>query len=91
MYTGRYTRSMLRVSDETRDEILRIGRDDFGGVSADEAVRRLINEHWQAKAVAVVQRFREEDPRGWADYLAEADDLAGADAAITDDWHGDRA
>jgi hypothetical protein len=82
---------MLRVSDETRDEILRIGRDDFGGVSADEAVRRLINEHWQAKAVAVVQRFREEDPRGWADYLAGADDLAGADAAITDDWHSDRA
>ena len=43
---------------------MRISREAFGGVSAAEAVRRLINEHSQAKAVAAVQRFREEDPRG---------------------------
>jgi hypothetical protein len=42
---------MLRVSDETREKVLHIGREEFGGASADETVRRLIDEHWQAKAV----------------------------------------
>jgi hypothetical protein len=77
---------MLRVSDQTREQILRISREDFGGVSADETVRRLIDEHWQAKAIAAVQRFREDDPQGWAEYLAEAEQLADADAEITDEW-----
>lgn len=82
---------MLRVSDQTREEVLRISREDFGGVSADEAVRRLIDEHWQAKAIAAVSRFRDEDPQGWAAYLAEAEELAGADAPVTDEWSGGRA
>jgi len=77
---------MLRVSDETRERVLRIGRDEFGGASADETVRRLVDEHWRANAVAAVQRYRDTDPAGWADYLAEADELAGADAPITDEW-----
>ncbi|MBM7788097.1 hypothetical protein [Tenggerimyces flavus] len=81
---------MLRVSDETREEVLRIAREDYGGVSADETIRRLIDEHWESMAVAAVREFREDDPRGWADYLAEADQLAGADAAIADGWSGKR-
>lgn len=76
---------MLRVSDETRERVLRIGEEEFGGVSADETVRRLIDEHWRSAAVAVVQQYRETDPRGWADYLAEAEALAGADAPLADD------
>ena len=77
---------MLRVSDETRERVLRIGHDEFGGASADETVRRLIDEHWRVSAVTAVQRYRESDPQGWADYLAEADELAGVDAPITDEW-----
>jgi hypothetical protein len=80
--------SMLRVSDETRERILRIGREEFGGASADVTVRRLIDEHWQARAVAAVRRYRETDPQGWAEYLAEAEELAGAEAPITDEWAG---
>lgn len=80
--------SMLRVSDETRERVLRIGREEFGGASADETVRRLIEEHWQAKAVAAVHHYRETDPQGWAQYLAEAEELAGADAPIADEWAG---
>lgn len=76
---------MLRVSDETRERVLRIGQEEFGGVSADETVRRLVDEHWRSAAVAAVQRYREADPRGWADYLAEAEALAGADAPLADD------
>lgn len=86
LFTSLYTRGVLRVSDETRERVLRIGREEFGGASADETVRRLIDEHWQAAAIAAVRNYRENDPRGWADYVAEADELTGADAPITDEW-----
>jgi hypothetical protein len=81
-----YVLFMLRVSDETRERILRIGREEFDGASADETVRRLIDEHWQAKAIAAVRTYREADPQGWADYLAEADEFGGAEAPIADEW-----
>ena len=81
---------MLRVSDETRERILRIGREEFGGASADETVRRLIDEHWQARAIAAVRHYQETDPQGWAEYLAEAEEFAGAEAPITDEWAGER-
>jgi hypothetical protein len=77
---------MLRVSDETRDRVLRIGHEEFGGASADETVRRLIDEHWRAKAVAAVQQFRETDPEGWSTYIADAEEFGHADAPITDGW-----
>lgn len=77
---------MLRVSDDTRERVLRIGREEFGGASADETVRRLIDEHWQVKAVAAVRRYRETDPQGWAEYLAEADGFTRADAPLADEW-----
>ncbi|MCV6984155.1 hypothetical protein H7H78_01405 [Mycobacterium shinjukuense] len=77
------------MSDETRERVLRIGREEFGGASADETVRRLIDEHWQAKAIAAMRRYRETDPQGWAQYLAEAEELASAEAPITDEWAGD--
>ena len=77
---------MLRVSDETRKRVLRIGQEEFGGASADETVRRLIDEHWRAAAVAAVRRYREDDPQGWSDYLAEAGEFAGADAPVDDEW-----
>jgi len=79
---------MLRVSDESRERVLRIGREEFDGASADETVRRLIDEHWRARAVAAVRRYRETDPQGWADYLAEAEEFARAEARIADEWAG---
>ena len=85
-FTGRYAGLMLRVSDETRKRVLRIGSEEFGGASADETVRRLVDEHWQAAAVAAVHRYRTSDPQGWADYLAGADELANADAPISEEW-----
>lgn len=76
----------MRVSEETRQRVQRIGQEEFGGASADETVRRLIDEHWQAAAVAAVHRYRESDPQGWSDYIAEADELAAADAPVSDEW-----
>jgi hypothetical protein len=49
---------MLHVSNETRKRVLPIGRDEFGGASTDETVRRLIDEHWRATAVAAVHLNR---------------------------------
>lgn len=77
---------MLRVSEETRDRVLRIGREEFGGASAEETIRRLIDEHWRATAIAAVRRYREADPQGWSDYIAEAEEWAAADAPVTDEW-----
>lgn len=77
---------MLRVSDETREQVLRIGREEFGGASAEETIRRLIDEHWEAAAVAAVHEYRVADPQGWAEYLAEADELSRVDAVIADEW-----
>ncbi len=77
---------MLRVSEETRERVLRIGREEFDGASADETVRRLVEEHWRHSAVAAVARYRAADPEGWAAHLAESDDLAAADAPVNDEW-----
>lgn len=77
---------MLRVSDETRQRVQRLAREEFGGASADETVRRLLDEHWEAAALAAVDQYRANNPDGWADYLAEAEDLAAAEAAVTDGW-----
>lgn len=77
---------MLRVSDETRERVQRLAREEFGGASADETIRRLLDEHWGAAALAAVERYRTDNPRGWADYLAEVEELAEADAPITDEW-----
>lgn len=78
---------MLRVSEETRERVHRVAREELGGASADEAIRRLLDEHWESAALAAVRRDRATDPQGWANYLAEADTLATADAPVTDGWH----
>lgn len=63
-----------------------IARRDYGGVSADEALRRLAREHWRVAAVAAMDRYRAENPDGWTDYLTEAAELEHLDAPITEPW-----
>ncbi len=77
---------MMRVSPETRERVLRVAVEDFGGVSADETVRRLLDEHWQRKAVAAMDRFRAQDPDGWAEYLAEEEEWSAVDASVAEVW-----
>lgn len=77
---------MLRVSAATRDRVLRLAADDFGGVSADEALTRLLDEHWEVQAIAAMDRYRATDPSGWASYLSGADRDDGATAPATDAW-----
>lgn len=33
-------------------------REEFGGASADETIRRLLDAHWEAAALAAVERYR---------------------------------
>jgi hypothetical protein len=77
---------MIRVSTATRDRVMRVAREDYGGVSADEALRRLIDEHWEQRAVAAMDRFRREDPGGYAEHLGEVRELAEVDVAVAEPW-----
>lgn len=78
--------TMMRVSRETRERVLRVAEEDYGGASADETIRRLLDAHWQAKAIAAMDRFRAEDPEGWAEYLAEADQGQSLEAPVAEPW-----
>ena len=63
---------------------MRIGREEFGGASADETIRRLIDEHWRAAAVAAVVRSQQTDPQGWDAYLAEAEEWESVEAPVVE-------
>lgn len=77
---------MLRVSEETRERVQQLAQEEFDGASADEAIRRLLDEHWELSAIAAVRHTRENEPDEWADYLAEAEEWSAAEAPIVDEW-----
>lgn len=77
---------MLRVSEETRERVQQLAREEFGGASADEAIKRLLDEHWELSAIAAVRSTREHEPAEWSDYLAEAEEGAAAEAPVVDGW-----
>ncbi|MBQ1023251.1 hypothetical protein [Micromonospora sp. C95] len=79
--------TMMRVSLETREQVLRVAAEDFGGVTADEAVKRLLEEHWRAKAVAAMDHYRAVDPDGWAEFLVESEEWHRAEAPVGDPWN----
>jgi hypothetical protein len=75
---------MIRVSKRTRDVIGVIAREDYGGVTLDEALERLVREHWQQRAIGAMDQYRDENPAAWRDYLAEADSIGALDHEITE-------
>jgi hypothetical protein len=78
--------TMLRVSERTRERVMRVASEDFHGATVEETLLRLLDEHWEAQAVAAMDRFRVTDPDGWAEYLAEADEWDEAAVPVTDAW-----
>jgi hypothetical protein len=78
--------TMLRVSERTRDRVMQVATDDFGGATAEETLNRLLDEHWEARAIAAMDRFRASDPEGWSEYLAEADQWDRAQTVVADTW-----
>jgi hypothetical protein len=76
--------TMIRVSKRTRDVIGVIAREDYGGVTLDEALERLAREHWQQRAIGAMDQYRSENPAAWRDYLTEADGIGRLDHEITE-------
>ncbi|HEU0241098.1 MAG TPA: hypothetical protein VFR11_17710 [Micromonosporaceae bacterium] len=60
----------MRISRATRDRVMRIRDEDFGGVSVDETIARLVDEHDRA-AVRARMRADAEHARNNPDDLAE--------------------
>jgi hypothetical protein len=85
MYTDLVT-TMLRVSDDTKGRIQKIAVEDFRGASVEETLRRLLDVYWESKAIAAMDRFREENPEGWRQYLADADAMDRSSAPRVDQW-----
>jgi hypothetical protein len=82
--------TMIRVSQQTRDTINEIARNDYGGVSADEALRRMASEHKRARWVEQARRLREEQPERWETAVSELVELADGtvgDGLTDDPWH----
>ncbi|HWE90781.1 MAG TPA: hypothetical protein VG317_15080 [Pseudonocardiaceae bacterium] len=78
--------SMSRVSERTEERVMHVGNEDFQGATVDETLPRLLDEHWEAEAVAAMDWFRATDPQGWAEYLAEADEWAEVAVPVADAW-----
>ena len=76
----------MRVSARTRERVMAIARQDYGGVSADEALCRLVDEHWERQAIEAMDRFQREDPDGYAEHLDELRRLSEVDVAVTEAW-----
>jgi hypothetical protein len=77
---------MMRVSERTRDRVAQLAAEDFGGVTADEALGRLIDVYWQSKVIAAVDDFYAHDPSGWADYVRDADEWDARSAPAAEPW-----
>ncbi len=80
---------MIRVSDQTRDRVQRLIAEEFPGATADAVIQQLLDEHWERAAVAAMDRFRTDDPTGYAEYLGEMGEWEALDAPPTEPW--DRA
>jgi hypothetical protein len=78
--------AMMRVDSKTRERVMEVALKDYGGVSADEALGRLLDEHWQAKCIAAVAEYRAQDPEGWVEYLREASEWDATTAPVTEPW-----
>ncbi len=64
------TLTSVRVTPDQREQLKKIATEDYGGVSAAEAIERLINEHFEARCAAQMNALRQ-DRAEWADYKAE--------------------
>ncbi|HET9256200.1 MAG TPA: hypothetical protein VFO16_13500 [Pseudonocardiaceae bacterium] len=60
----------IRISTKTRDRLAGLAREDFGGISQEAALHRLIDEHEMRQVHAAYARLRD-DPVEWEDYQRE--------------------
>ncbi|MEU8899102.1 hypothetical protein [Nocardia sp. NPDC048505] len=77
---------MLRVSEATRDRVLALAAEEFGGATVEEVLIHLLDEHWEAMAVNSMERYRAAHPDEWREYLADAEHTDQASAGAADGW-----
>ncbi len=71
----------IRVRLETRDQLNDLIAEDFPGKTVDDVIGRLIAEHWKAGSLADVERYRRDNPAGFANYLRDSGLMDTASAA----------
>jgi hypothetical protein len=76
----------MSIDPALRDRLAALADEEYGGVSLSEALSRVLDERMVLAAIAETQRFRETNPDGWNEYLAEADELDAASAPVADEW-----
>jgi hypothetical protein len=64
------TTTTIRLDSSTRDRLASVAREQFGGVSQEAALNRLIDEHEMRQVHSAYARLRN-DPEQWADYQQE--------------------
>jgi len=74
---------MMRVSAETRNEMIRIATEEYGGSTLEETLRRLLDEHRRARWVQAAREYFAE-PDNHDDYLGEAREWEAIDEPTTD-------
>ncbi|MEU7852769.1 ribbon-helix-helix protein, CopG family [Nonomuraea sp. NPDC049141] len=83
----------IRVSVKTRDRIAALARKAGEPMTAiiEQAIRELEKKHRWQHVAEQMERTRKEDPRAWADYLAESELVQGPPSRhprIAPEWEG---
>jgi hypothetical protein len=65
--------SSLRLTPETRDQLMSVAASDYDGATADATIRALLEEHWRLRAVEAMDSFRLDHPDEWANAVTSAD------------------
>ena len=76
----------MSIDPALRDRLAVLAEEEYGGVSLSEALSRVLDDRMVLTAIADMQRYRQTNPDGWNEYLAEADELDTASAPVADAW-----
>lgn len=85
------TATTMKITTHTRDRVMRIAAEDYGGATADETLQRLVDEHWERRALAAVDAYQRDDPDGYADYIRELTDNDLGGSPDLDPWEDGKA
>lgn len=61
----------IKLSTKTRDRLLEVAKQDFGGASMEKVMDALMDEHWKATCIAQSDAWRRDHPEEWQEYLRE--------------------
>jgi hypothetical protein len=77
---------MVRLSETSRDRINALAEQEFPGSTADDVITRLLDEHWERRAVEAVTRYAQEHPEEFEAYVIEADTMDRISGVPVEPW-----